>query len=129
MGARGRLVRLLVDENLPFATVELARAKGIEAVWVRDEMPAAPDVEILKRLQSTGETLVTRDIRFANHVLEQIAAGSPLGGVVLIREQRMADMQQAWQNFLEKPRAPRGIAVLTTQSIRFREHPGTGTQP
>lgn len=44
-------MRLLVDENLPFATVELARAKGIEAIWVRDEMPAAPDVEILKRLQ------------------------------------------------------------------------------
>jgi len=122
-------VRLLVDENLPFAIVELARNKRIETFWVRDEMPAAPDVEILKRLQSTGETLVTRDIRFANHVLDQIAAGSPLGGVVLIREQRMADMQQAWKNFLEKPRAPRGIAVLTTQSIRFREHPGTGTQP
>ena len=61
-------MRLLVDENLPFATVELARAKGIEAAWVRDEMPAAPDVEILKRLRLTGETLVTRDIRFANHV-------------------------------------------------------------
>ena len=67
MGPRGRFVRLLVDENLPFATVELARAKEIEAVWVRDEMPAAPDVEILKRLRLTGETLVTRDIRFANH--------------------------------------------------------------
>ena len=32
-------MRLLVDENLPFATVELARAKGIEAVWVREESP------------------------------------------------------------------------------------------
>ena len=44
-------MRLLIDENLPLTTVELARTKGIEAVWVRDEMPAAPDVEILKRLQ------------------------------------------------------------------------------
>jgi len=43
-------VRLLVDENLPFAIVELARNKGIETVWVRDEMAAAPDVEILDRL-------------------------------------------------------------------------------
>ena len=41
-------MRLLVDENLPFVTVELARAEAIEAVWVRDEMRAAPDVEILK---------------------------------------------------------------------------------
>jgi predicted nuclease of predicted toxin-antitoxin system len=116
-------VRLLVDENLPFAIVELARFQEIEAAWVRDEMPAAPDAEILKRLRSTGETLVTRDIRFANHVLEQMAAGSPLGGVVLIREQKMADIRQAWRDFLENPRAPRGIAVLTTGSIRFREYP------
>jgi predicted nuclease of predicted toxin-antitoxin system len=68
-------VKLLVDENLPFAVVELARAEGIGVVWVRDEMPKAPDVEVLKRLRSTGETLVTRDIRFANHGLEQMAAG------------------------------------------------------
>ena len=122
-------MKLLVDENLPFAIVELARTEGFEAVWVRDEMPAAPDVEILKRLRSTDETLVTRDIRFANHVLEQMAAGSHLGGVVLIREQRMADIRQAWRVFLERPRAPRGIAVLTTQSIRFREHPETSNQP
>ena len=116
-------MKLLVENKLHFVIVELARAEGIEAVWVRDEMPAAPDLDILKRLRSTGETLVTRDIRFANHVLEQIAVGSPLGGVVLIREQKMADIRQAWQSFLEKPRSPRGIVVLTTQSIRFREHP------
>jgi hypothetical protein len=61
-------------------------------------MPAAPDVEILKRLRSTGETLVTRDIRFANHVLEQMAAGTRLGGVVLIREQKMTDIRQAWRS-------------------------------
>ena len=78
-------MKLLVDENLPLAIVELAQSEGIDAFWVRDEMPAAPDIEILKRLRSTGETLVTRDIRFANHVLEQIATGSPLGGVVLVR--------------------------------------------
>lgn len=118
-------MRLLVDENLPFAIVELAGVQDIETVWVRDEMPAAPDVEILKRLHSTGETLVTRDIRFANHVLEQMAAGSTLGGVVLIREQKMTDIRQPWRNFLKAPRAPRGIAVLTTGSIRFREHPGS----
>jgi hypothetical protein len=86
-------------------------------------IPAAPDIEILKRLRSTGETLVTRDIRFANHVLEQMATGSTLGGVVLIREQKMADMQRAWRRWLENPRTPRGIVVLTTQSIRFREYP------
>ena len=80
MGARGRFVKLLIDENLPVVIVELARRQEIEASSVRDELPGAPDLKILERLQSTGETLVTRDIRFANHVLEQIATGKPLGG-------------------------------------------------
>ena len=86
-------------------------------------MPGAPDSEILSRLRSSGETLITRDIRFANHVLEQIAAGAPLGGVVLIREQKMSDIRKAWQRFLANPRAPRGIAVVTMRGIRFREPP------
>ena len=129
MGARGRLVKLLVDENLPYIIVELARNKGISASSVREELPGAPDVQILVRLRSTGETLVTRDIRFANHVLEQIATGSPLGGVILIREQRMADIQQAWKRWMEDPRAPRGIVVLTTQNMRFREYPNSVNQP
>ena len=61
-----------------------------------DEMRSAPDIEIFRRLEATGETLVTRDIRFANHVLEQIVAGSPLRGVILIREQKTRKMVDAW---------------------------------
>ena len=122
-------MRLLVDENLPLAIAKLASQRGIPAVWVRDEMPAEADVKILDRLLSTGETLVTRDIRFANHVLEHMVAGSSLGGVILIREQRMADLLGAWLNFLENPRAPRGIAVVTTRGIRFREAPDAAQEP
>ena len=120
-------MKLLIDENLPIVIVELARRQEIEASAVRDELPGAPDLKILKRLQSTGETLVTRDIRFANHVLEQIAIGKPLGGAILIREQKMADMRKAWERWLENPRTPRGIVVLTTRTMRFREYPGQRT--
>lgn len=116
-------MRLLVDENLPGIIAELARQRDIPAAWVRDEMRSAPDVEIFRRLESTGETLVTRDIRFANHVLERIVAGSSLHGVILIREQKMRNLMNAWQDFLESPRIPRGIAVLTTRGIRYREAP------
>jgi predicted nuclease of predicted toxin-antitoxin system len=118
-------LKLLIDENLPIAIVQLARDHRIETYWVRDESPAAPDIDILSRLRSSGEILVTRDIRFANHVLEQIASGSPLGGVVLIREQRMADVLRAWDRWLNNPKAPRGIAVLTTRGARYREHPSS----
>ena len=117
-------MRFLVCENLPGIIAELARQLGIPAVWVRDEMRSAPDVEILRRLKSTGETLVTRDIRFANHVLEQFAAGESLNGVILIREQKMRNLIDAWQSFLESPRVPHGIAVLTTRGARYREAPG-----
>ena len=120
-------MKLLIDENLPIVIVELARRQEIEASWVRDELPGAPDLKILERLESTGEALVTRDIRFANHVLEQIATGKPLGGVILIREQKMADMRKAWGRWLENPRTPRGIVVLTTKAMRFREYPGQRT--
>lgn len=116
-------MRLLVDENLPGIIAELARQRDIPAAWVRDEMRSAPDIEIFRRLEATGETLVTRDIRFANHVLEQIVAGSPLRGVILIREQKTRKMVDAWQRFLESPRVPRGIAVLTSRRIRYREAP------
>ena len=57
MGARGRFVKLLIDENLPIVIVELARRQEIEASWVRDELPGAPDLKILERLESTGEAL------------------------------------------------------------------------
>ncbi len=116
-------MRLLVDENLPGIIAELARQRDIPAAWVRDEMRSAPDTEILGRLGSSGEILVTCDIRFANHVLEQIVAGSPLGGVILIREQKMRNLIDAWERFLENPRVPRGIAVVTTRSVRYREAP------
>lgn len=52
-------MRFLVDENLPGIIAELANQLGIPAVWVRDEMRSAPDVEILRRLKTTDETLVT----------------------------------------------------------------------
>lgn len=53
---------LLVDENLPGIIAELARQRDIPAAWVRDEMRSAPDIEILGRLGSSGEILVTCDI-------------------------------------------------------------------
>ena len=58
----------LVDENLPFDLVRLARDRRLDALWVRDVMPGAKDSLILKRLTEQKEVLVTRDIGFANLV-------------------------------------------------------------
>ena len=49
-------MKLLIDENLPVQLVELAASRGLDVAWVQDELPGAPDTEILQRLQQTGET-------------------------------------------------------------------------
>ena len=116
-------MKLLIDENPPVHLVELAASHGLDVVWVQDELPGVPDTDILQRLQQTGETLATRDIRFANHILDRMAKGLQLGGVILIREQSMANLRQAWLAWLANPRQPRGIAVLTTLNLRYREFP------
>jgi predicted nuclease of predicted toxin-antitoxin system len=113
-------VRFLVDENLPAELIKAAQDKGIEAQWVRDVLPGAKDSVILERLRNEAEVLVTRDIRFANLVLNLMASGEDLAGVVLIREQRVEKMQKAWMRFLADPSEPRGLAVATENRIRYR---------
>jgi predicted nuclease of predicted toxin-antitoxin system len=113
-------VRFLIDENLPVKIVQAAQDKGISVQWVRDVLPGAKDSAILERLRSQTEVLVTRDIRFANLVLNLIASGVDLPGVILIREQHVEKMYRAWMRFLETPQEPRGLAVVTESKIRFR---------
>ena len=116
-------MRFLVDENLPISLALTARERGHEATWTRDVLPGAPDTSILVRLRETGEVLVTRDIRFANLVLGVIGLESGPGLVVLIREQKMSKVEQAWARFLRSPREIRGIAVLTAERTRCRQAP------
>jgi hypothetical protein len=113
-------VRILVDENLPVDLVTAAQGKGIEAQWVRDALPGAKDVQILERLRNEAEVLVTRDIRFANLVLNLMASGEDLAGVVLIREQRLEAVRKAWMRFLADPVEPKGLAVVTDSRTRYR---------
>ena len=110
----------LIDENLPSDLTSLARTRGIEASSVRDVLPGAKDSIILDRLRETGEVLVTRDIRFANLVVLSAASGVTVGGVVLIREQGVEKIREAWNRFLAAPQEAVGITVLTAARSRFR---------
>ena len=111
----------LVDENLPFDLVRLARDRRLDALWVRDVMPGAKDSLILKRLTEQKEVLVTRDIGFANLVFSQMVVGVALEGAVLIREERLEVIQQVWSDFLPNMPDVRGIVVLTARGMRVRE--------
>lgn len=113
-------MRFLVDENLPPDIVSTATDHDHQATWVRDVLPGATDAAILARLRATRETLVTRDVRFANLVVALSISDSSLGGVVLIREQRLAAIRKAWLRLLRSPRAMAGITVLTADRVRFR---------
>ena len=111
----------LIDEDLPFDLVRLARDRGLDALWVRDVMPGAKDNLILERLSEQREILVTRDIGFANLVFSQMVVGAPLEGAVLIREERLEIIQQVWSDFLPSMPNVRGIVVLTAKGVRVRE--------
>lgn len=117
-------MRFLVDENLPADIVSTAIQQGHTAAWVRDSLPGALDTEILVRSRSAREILVTRDIRFANLVATLSAVDASLAGVVLIREQRLGSIREAWLRFLLAPRELHGIAVVTARKTRYRRLPG-----
>ncbi|MFH1743778.1 MAG: DUF5615 family PIN-like protein, partial [bacterium] len=98
----------------------ISNEKGYTASWVRDCLPGSTDSVILDRLRSSGEILVTRDIRFANLVLTLIASDRHLAGVVLIREEKMKTVREIWKRFLTNPTQVNGLIVLTRNRTRIR---------
>ena len=116
-------MRFLVDENLPYDIVTTAIRHGHEATWVRDVLPGAPDAEVLARMRAQCEALVTRDVRFANLVATLSVVEASVTAVVLIREQRLEDIREAWPRLLSSLREFRGIAVVTRDGVRYRRNP------
>lgn len=111
----------LIDENLPRTLVTDAHEHSRQAQWVRDVMPGAEDRIILDRLRQSGERLVTRDIRFANLILTLMARPSSLTGAVLVREQRMHAIRQAWQRYLAQGAGHEdALVVLEVHRMRVR---------
>jgi uncharacterized protein YaiI (UPF0178 family) len=111
----------VIDENLPVSFVDMASEHGWPSVWVRNVMPGAADQKILQRLRSTGEILVTRDVRFANIVLRLMVLETSLAGAVLIREERLRHMQAAWRWYLEhSPILEDALIVADRYQLRVR---------
>lgn len=110
----------LVDENLPRDLCTAAEAFGHRAVWVRDLSPGESDSVLVDRLMTSGETLVTRDVRFANLIVSLVATGAALEGVVLIREERVSEMRSAWAGYLSQDVGPAGVVVLSGGAMRVR---------
>ncbi len=69
---------------------------------------------------------MTRDVRFANTVLASMDLEARPGLVILIREQKLIRVEQAWLGFLRGPREIRGIAVLSAERVRYHHAPPAG---
>lgn len=79
-------MRILADENLPRALVEVLRGRGHDVVWVRIARPGASDQSLLRRASKQKRIIVTFDKDFGALTF---AADSPRVGVVLIRHSAM----------------------------------------
>ena len=66
------------------------------------------------------EILVTRDIKFANLIVDSMLLGSALSGTVLIREQSLEAIRDVWSEFLLNPIDIHGIVILRKGHTRYR---------
>jgi predicted nuclease of predicted toxin-antitoxin system len=75
--------RLLADENVPGPAVTALRREGHDAVWMHEEAPGTPDVEVLARAQQEERVVVTFDKDFGELAFRLGVAAT--FGVVLFR--------------------------------------------
>ena len=57
-------MRVLADENMSGLTVSLLRASGHDVVWVGEERPRTPDLNVLEWATQERRLLITFDTDF-----------------------------------------------------------------
>ena len=76
-------MRWLANENFPLDVVELLRANGYDAAWIRTDSPGATDPQVLARAVAEQRVLRTFNKDFGQLVFQ--AALDASCGVVLFR--------------------------------------------
>lgn len=113
-------MRLLADENLPAAVVQLLRALGHDVEWVRETTPGIKDTAVLARANCAERFLLTFDKDFGELVFREKLFGSP--GVILLRipQPSPAEVALFVSNVLSSRDDWNGhFAVVTTDRIRM----------
>jgi predicted nuclease of predicted toxin-antitoxin system len=85
------MVRVLVNENLPRASVVALRAAGVDVEAVSERMPAANDRDVLEHAAESGRWLVTFDRDYGELVFTRSAPVPP--AIVFLRQ---ASYTPAW---------------------------------
>jgi predicted nuclease of predicted toxin-antitoxin system len=76
-------MQFLANENVPGPVVRALRKDGFDVLWVREEMKAAPDHEVLTRASAEKRVVVTFDKDFGELAFRfRLPAES---GIVLFR--------------------------------------------
>ena len=75
--------RLLADENVPGPAVIALRREGHDVVWMHEDGPGTPDIDVLARAQRERRVVITFDKDFGELAFRLGAAAT--FGVVLFR--------------------------------------------
>ena len=59
-------MRVIADENFPGDAINALQERGHDVVWVRTDMPASSDKQILERAQAEDRIVVTFTKTLAN---------------------------------------------------------------
>jgi predicted nuclease of predicted toxin-antitoxin system len=113
-------LRVLADENVPFALVGALRRRGHDVSWAVTLMPGAGDAEVLRRAALEGRTCVTLDKDFG-----ELAARMPEAaahGIILLRlpVHRAEVADQAAALIHSRDDWPGHLAVIEPGRLRMR---------
>jgi len=76
-------LKLLANENVPAAAVELLRSRGHDVGWIKTDSPGATDDAVLARARADDPLLITFDKDFGELVFSK---GRPASaGIILFR--------------------------------------------
>lgn len=119
-------MRILADENVPCAAVEMLRSAGHDVAWVSEREPGTADTEVLSRASKEARLLVTFDKDFGDLAFR---ARMPVShGIVLFRLASMSKdtLPQFVADSLASQVDWKGrFSVISEHRIRVRAIPDT----
>lgn len=76
-------MNLLADENIPASIVRALLDDGHDVVWIRNEAPGIPDIEVLHLAHRKNRIILTFDKDFGELAVRDRVA--PCRGIILVR--------------------------------------------
>lgn len=122
--------RLLANQNFPGPAVRLLRARGVDIAWVQEDLPGAPDTEVLARARTEDRWLLTYDRDYGELVYSRGLQPPP--AIVFLRQEpypptRPAELMLALMT--EAERIHGCFVVASERSVRIKRLPAPEADP